>query len=86
MAVNLVTAGIDVVGFNRSPWNADRFVELGGRRAMFVSEAVAGADAVITMRISRTFSRSILEVWGAFLISAWNPAHRHEFHRPRCRT
>ena len=51
MAVNLVTAGIDVVGFNRSPWNADRFVELGGRRAMFVSEAVAGADAVITMRI-----------------------------------
>jgi len=49
MARNLVAAGHDVVGVNRSRAPVDRFVEAGGRGAGSVAEAVAGADAVITM-------------------------------------
>jgi len=33
MAANLVRAGFDVVGYNRSPAKTDRLVEQGGRRA-----------------------------------------------------
>jgi len=49
MAANLVRAGKDVVGFNRSPVKADRLVELGGSKATSIREAVSGADAVITV-------------------------------------
>jgi 2-hydroxy-3-oxopropionate reductase len=49
MAANLVKAGFDVVGYNRSPAKMDRLVEQGGRRAASVAEAVAGADVILTM-------------------------------------
>jgi 2-hydroxy-3-oxopropionate reductase len=49
MAVNLSTAGFDVVGYNRSKGRADQLAERGGRAAGTVAEAVRGADVVVTM-------------------------------------
>ncbi|MQA85801.1 MAG: 2-hydroxy-3-oxopropionate reductase [Streptosporangiales bacterium] len=49
MAGNLVKAGYDVAGYNRSHGKVDRFVSNGGRGASSVAEAVRGADIVITM-------------------------------------
>ena len=49
MAVNLVKAGFDVVGYNRSPEKVKELVEKGGRGAEDVASAVGEADVVITM-------------------------------------
>ncbi|MBC3190620.1 2-hydroxy-3-oxopropionate reductase [Pseudonocardia sp. C8] len=49
MAANLVTAGYDVVGVNRSRPAVDKLVAAGGKAGASVAEAVAGADVVITM-------------------------------------
>jgi 2-hydroxy-3-oxopropionate reductase len=49
MAKNLVTAGHDVIGYNRSRAKVDALVAAGGRGASSVAEAVTGADVVITM-------------------------------------
>lgn len=49
MAVNLVKAGFDVVGYNRSPDKVRQLVEVGGRAAQDVRGAVGGADVIITM-------------------------------------
>ena len=49
MAANLVRAGFEVVGHNRSPDPVRRLVDAGGRGAGSVAEAVAAADVVVTM-------------------------------------
>ena len=49
MAANLVKAGYTVVGYNRRPEPIERLVAAGGHGASSVTEAVAGADIVITM-------------------------------------
>ena len=49
MAANLVKAGFDVVGYNRTPEPIERLVERGGRGADGVAGAVRDADLVITM-------------------------------------
>jgi 2-hydroxy-3-oxopropionate reductase len=49
MAANLVRAGFDVVGYNRSPAAVQRLVAAGGRAADSVAGAVRDADVVITM-------------------------------------
>ncbi|MQA79938.1 MAG: 2-hydroxy-3-oxopropionate reductase [Streptosporangiales bacterium] len=49
MAANLVRAGFDVVGYNRSRAKVDRLVEEGGRAASSIAEATRGADVVVTM-------------------------------------
>ena len=49
MAANLVNAGFDVIGYNRSQGGIDRLVSQGGRGAASIAEAVAGAEVVITM-------------------------------------
>lgn len=49
MAANLVRAGFDVTGHNRSPEKVEALVEAGGRGADGVAAAVRGADVVITM-------------------------------------
>jgi 2-hydroxy-3-oxopropionate reductase len=49
MAANLVKAGFDVVGCNRSPEPVQRLVEAGGRGADDVAGAVREADVVVTM-------------------------------------
>jgi len=49
MATNLVKAGYDVTGFNRSPEAIDKLVAAGGTGATGIADAVKGADVVITM-------------------------------------
>ncbi|PZF83824.1 2-hydroxy-3-oxopropionate reductase [Jiangella anatolica] len=49
MAANLVGAGYDVIGYNRSRGRVDALVAKGGRAASSVAEAVRGAEVVITM-------------------------------------
>ncbi|MDP9416969.1 MAG: 2-hydroxy-3-oxopropionate reductase [Actinomycetota bacterium] len=49
MAANLLKAGYDVIGVNRSRDRVDRLVEQGGRGADTVADAVRDADVVITM-------------------------------------
>ncbi|HEY3923164.1 MAG TPA: 2-hydroxy-3-oxopropionate reductase [Acidothermaceae bacterium] len=49
MAANMVSAGFDVIGYNRSPEKINRLVAAGGRAAASIAEAVNGADAVATM-------------------------------------
>ncbi len=49
MAANLVKAGYDVIGYNRSRPKVDALVDAGGRGADSIAEAVQGADVIITM-------------------------------------
>jgi 2-hydroxy-3-oxopropionate reductase len=49
MAANLVTAGFDVTGYNRSPEKVKTLVEAGGRGADSAAEAVRDADVIITI-------------------------------------
>lgn len=49
MAKNLVNAGFDVTGYNRSPHKAQAFASAGGKSASTIAEAVQEADVVITM-------------------------------------
>ncbi|MEV7326158.1 NAD(P)-dependent oxidoreductase [Streptomyces sp. NPDC093970] len=49
MARNLLAAGFDVVGYNRSPARAQEFADAGGRRAASVADAAAGSEVVVTM-------------------------------------
>jgi 2-hydroxy-3-oxopropionate reductase len=49
MAANLVRAGFDVTGHNRSPEAVERLALAGGRAAGSLADAVRDADAVITM-------------------------------------
>ncbi|WP_353112976.1 2-hydroxy-3-oxopropionate reductase [Microbacterium sp.] len=49
MARNLVTAGFDVTGFNRSQEPIDALVAAGGTGARSIADAVKDADVVITM-------------------------------------
>lgn len=49
MAANLVRAGHEVAGYNRSPAKTERLVEQGGAAASSVAEAVRDADVVITV-------------------------------------
>ncbi len=49
MAANLVEAGHQVTGYNRSPEAVERLVDAGGTGADSVAAAVSGVDIVITM-------------------------------------
>jgi len=49
MATNLVKAGYDVVGYNRSQEAIDKLVSAGGAGANGIADAVTDADVVITM-------------------------------------
>lgn len=49
MAANLVRAGYDVVGYNRSSAKVEALVAAGGRGASSVPKAVKDADVIITM-------------------------------------
>ena len=49
MAANLVKAGFDVLGYNRSRGKVDRLVEAGGRGAASAAEAARDRDVVISM-------------------------------------
>jgi 2-hydroxy-3-oxopropionate reductase len=60
MAANLVAAGFDVVGYNRTPAKTERLVAAGGRAAASVAEAVADADVVATMLPDSPDVRAVL--------------------------
>ncbi|WP_243794283.1 2-hydroxy-3-oxopropionate reductase [Saccharopolyspora gloriosae] len=49
MAANLVQAGHEVTGFNRSPAAVDELVAAGGTAAASIAEAVSGAEVIFTM-------------------------------------
>ncbi|WP_431710586.1 2-hydroxy-3-oxopropionate reductase [Glutamicibacter uratoxydans] len=49
MAKNLVNAGFNVTGYNRSPEKGAALEASGGHAAKTVAEAVKGADVIITM-------------------------------------
>ena len=49
MAGHLVTAGFDVVGYNRSQPKIDELIAAGGRGAESVADAVRDADVVAVM-------------------------------------
>ncbi len=49
MAANLVAAGHDVTGYNRSRPAVEKLVEAGGTAAGSIAEAVAGAETVVTV-------------------------------------
>jgi 2-hydroxy-3-oxopropionate reductase len=49
MAANLLKAGFDVVGYNRSRDKVDQLVAQGGRAAGDVAEAVRDVDVVLTV-------------------------------------
>jgi 2-hydroxy-3-oxopropionate reductase len=49
MAANLVKAGFDVIGYNRSHAAVDRLRNLGGRGASSAAEAAKDANVIITM-------------------------------------
>jgi 2-hydroxy-3-oxopropionate reductase len=49
MAANLVKAGFEVIGYNRSSGPVRRLVSQGGRGAANLAEAVRDADVVVTM-------------------------------------
>lgn len=49
MAKNLVNAGFEVIGYNRSPEKAQELASAGGQAAESVAEAVKDADVIITM-------------------------------------
>jgi 2-hydroxy-3-oxopropionate reductase len=48
MAANLVRAGFDVIGYNRSSARTDRLVEVGGRAAATVPDAVRDSEFIIS--------------------------------------
>jgi 2-hydroxy-3-oxopropionate reductase len=49
MAANLVKAGFEVTGYNRSPGRVEQLVAAGGRGAASAADAVRDADVVATM-------------------------------------
>jgi 2-hydroxy-3-oxopropionate reductase len=49
MAKNLLAAGFDVTGYNRSQPKIDALVEAGGKGAGSIAEAVKEADVIVTM-------------------------------------
>ncbi|MGI5231977.1 NAD(P)-dependent oxidoreductase [Actinoallomurus sp. CA-142502] len=60
MAANLVAAGFEVIGYNRTPAKIERLVERGGRGADGVAEAVRDADVVATMLPDSPDVRAVL--------------------------
>ncbi|PJG59173.1 2-hydroxy-3-oxopropionate reductase [Aeromonas cavernicola] len=49
MAINLVKAGHQVVGYNRTPANTQKLVDAGGQGADSIAQVVKGAEMIITM-------------------------------------
>ena len=49
MAANLVKAGFEVTGYNRSPGRVEQLAEAGGHGAKDIAGAVREADVVVTM-------------------------------------
>jgi 2-hydroxy-3-oxopropionate reductase len=60
MAANLVKAGFEVTGYNRSPAKVEQLVAAGGQGAKDIAGAVADADVVATMVPDSPDARAVL--------------------------
>ena len=70
MAANLVKAGFDVDGYNRSPGKTERLTAAGGHAAASVAEAVRDAGVVATMVPDSPDVREVLTGKGGVFDSA----------------
>lgn len=70
MSANLIKAGHAVTGFDLSQAARDALVAAGGRAAGSIAEAVAGADAIITMVPTGKHVRAVYEGPGGILATA----------------
>lgn len=70
MAENLVRAGFEVTGYNRSRPAVDRLVAAGGNGAGSVAEAVRDADVVVTMLPDSPDVRAVVMGEGGVLAHA----------------
>jgi 2-hydroxy-3-oxopropionate reductase len=70
MAANLVRAGFEVTGYNRSPARVEQLVAAGGRGAADIAEAVRDADVVATMVPDSPDVRSVLTGQGGVFENA----------------
>jgi 2-hydroxy-3-oxopropionate reductase len=70
MAANLVKAGHEVTGYNRSSPKVERLVEAGGKPAASIEDATSGADVVITMLPDSPEVREVVLEPGGVLDSA----------------
>ena len=70
MARHILHAGMDVIGFNRSPGAVAKFVGDGGSGADSVAEAVRGADIVAVMVPDSPDVREVLAGQGGVFDSA----------------
>ena len=62
MAANLVKAGFEVTGYNRSPARVEQLIAAGGQGAKDIAGAVADADVVATMLPDSPDVRAVLSV------------------------
>jgi 2-hydroxy-3-oxopropionate reductase len=70
MAVNLVKAGFDVIGYNRSEAKVQALVERGGRGASTIAEAVGTADVIMTVLPDSPDVEDVAEGHGGLFDSA----------------
>src|SRR4051812_10232909 len=70
MAVNLVKAGYDVIGYNRTVAKAQALVEHGGRAASTIAEAVGAADVILTVLPDSPDVEAVAEGQGGLFDSA----------------
>ena len=70
MAANLVKAGHEVTGYNRSSAKVERLADAGGKPAASIAEATSGADVVITMLPASPEVREVVLEPGGVLESA----------------
>jgi 2-hydroxy-3-oxopropionate reductase len=70
MAANLVKAGFDVTGYNRSPARVEQLVAAGGRGAADIAGAVRDADVVATMVPDSPDVRTVLAGEGGVFANA----------------
>jgi 2-hydroxy-3-oxopropionate reductase len=70
MAANLIKAGHDVIGYNRSRPKVEALIEAGGRGADSLAAAVAEADVIITMVPDSPDVEAVAEGEGGILAGA----------------
>jgi 2-hydroxy-3-oxopropionate reductase len=70
MAANLVKAGFDVTGYNRSPARVEQLVAAGGHGAKDIAEAVRDADVVAIMVPDSPDVRAVLAGGGGVFENA----------------
>ncbi|WP_152363786.1 2-hydroxy-3-oxopropionate reductase [Microlunatus speluncae] len=74
MAANLIKAGFEVIGYNRSRPKVEALIKAGGRGADTLAEAVAAAEVIITMVPDSPDVEAVTEADDGILAGARNGA------------